>query len=98
MHESILHVYPQDFPRDTPSVVGTPQALEELRRAIGEALRRGVSHTRELQDSAGEAYVVRVACRRPHRGEPPPGRFRERLGKPETEVLSDSFWDRLGTR
>jgi hypothetical protein len=99
MPDPILHLYAQDFPRDMPTVVGTRQALDALRSAISEALRRGEALSREVQDSAGETYVVKVCCRRPHASEPPPGQQRERIGKAiESESLPTSFWDRLGTR
>jgi hypothetical protein len=98
MPDSILHVYPQDFPRDMSTLVGTPQALRALGAAINQALKQGEALTVELEDTAGDGYVVKVCCRRPHRSEPPPGRFREKLGKPESDALPHSFWERLGSR
>lgn len=98
MPESILHVYAQDFPRDMSTVVGTPQALRALGAAINQALKQGEAHTVEVEDTAGDGYVVRVCCRRPHRSEPPPGRHREKIGKADSDPLPNSFWERLGTR
>lgn len=98
MPDSILHIYPQDFPRDMSTVVGTPQALRALGTAINLALKQGEALSTEMQDTAGESYVVKVCCRRPHRSELPPTRFREKLGKAESDPLPSSFWERLGSR
>mgnify|MGYP001806170040 FL=1 len=98
MPDLILHVYGQDFPRDMPTVVGTSQALRALGAAINQALRQGEALSAEVQDTAGESYVVRVCCRRPHRSEPPPARAREKLGKADIDPLPSSFWERLGER
>lgn len=98
MPQPILHIYQQAFPHDMPSIVGTAEALDILRAAIGNALARGEARSQDVLDSAGESYVVKVCCRLPHKAEAPPGNFREKLGKDDLEPLPSAFWERLGAR
>lgn len=59
--DKLLHIYGQDTWHDDVHIVGTEEALKELRDTIDEALC-GVPHTMDAFVNDGEEYGIKIIC------------------------------------